>query len=168
MKIIIRNVLLLLFFSQYCLGQSKVETINESWVNLKNILQKRTDLSQSMTNLLSQSKTVDKVQLKNTNTAAEDLATCLKQTKIIDSVSLRKIQVKNNLLTKVLTKTMINLVEDTIFKKREDVLELFSQLEGTENRIAYEIIKYNQKCKENHRFDLIYQEPVREAPKVIF
>ena len=89
MKHIFRIFVSLIFISQSCFGQDTTALINSNWTNLKTRLQRRTDIIFNLTTVLSKSKKIDKVELKNLKTYAIDLFNHVDTLTFKDSLSFR-------------------------------------------------------------------------------
>ncbi len=158
-----------ILISQSCFGQDTTALINTSWTNLKTQLQRRTDLISNLTNVLSKSKKVDKVELKNSKTYSIDLFNYIDTLTFKDSLTISLANAKNNQLTQAISRTLVTLEKDIKFKNKNEVSGLLMQLEGCENRIALAKREYNEICKEYQRADLYFGNiQVDKAPEVKF
>ena len=150
------SLLLLVFTSHTCFGQDALSTLNSNWNSLKSQLQKQTVIANNLTDILSKSSKADKTQLKKAKTLGVDFIKFIDTLDSTDSLSLSLASDKNNQLTKVTERTIINLQNDPKFKNRADVNDLIMQLEGSANRVAAAKKEYNESCREFQRLDLLF------------
>lgn len=169
MKHFFRISVVLILISQNSFGQDTTALINSSWTNLKTQLQRRTNIISNLAAVLSKSKKVDKVELKNLKTYSIDLFNYVDTLTFKDSLSISLVNTKNNRLTQAVSRTLVALENDIKFKNKNEVSGLLMQLEGCENRIALAKREYNETCKEYQRPDLHFgNNQVEKAPEVKF
>ncbi|MCK9279861.1 MAG: LemA family protein [Melioribacteraceae bacterium] len=121
------------------------EGVKQSWSQVENQYQRRIDL---IPNLVSTVKGVANFE-KETYTAVTEARAKAGQTKIdasqlTDPVAFQKFQAAQDQLSGALSRLMVTVEAYPQLKANENFLQLQSQLEGTENRIAVERMKFNQ------------------------
>ena len=169
MKHFFRIFLSFILISQSCFGQDTTALINSNWTNLKTRLQRRTDIIFNLTTVLSKSKKVDKVELKNLKTYSIDLFNHVDTLTFKDSLSISLANTKNNRLTQAISRTLVTLENDMKFKNKNEVSTLLMQLEDCENQIALARLQYNETCKKYERAYLYFDDnKVDNAPEVKF
>ena len=157
MKLFLPFIIIVFFLSsQNSFGQDTTTSIIKSWAILKTQLQRRTDIVINLTNTLTKSNKVDKKELAKSKKFATDIFKYLDTLKQFDSLSISVTMKKNSKLTKSLTKTIASLENDKKFNIRNDIINHYAQLEGTENRIALARREYNETCKTFNRLDLLF------------
>jgi hypothetical protein len=132
-------------------------------------LQRRTGIAGNLAVFLSQSTIVDKEQLGNSKLFAIDLYKYLDTLTFKDSLSISFASDKNSRLTQALARILITLENDKKLRSDNQLLGLFMQLEGCENKIALAKQAYNEACKKYKRIDLLFDsDNVEEGPEVKF
>ena len=123
---------------------SKEETVNQSWANVQNVYQRRSDL---IPNLVATVKGVANFE-KSTLTAvieARAKATSVNiNPKNLDEASLQKFQAAQDGLSSALSRLMVVVERYPELKATQNFAELQAQLEGTENRITVERRNFNE------------------------
>ncbi len=123
---------------------TKEETVNQSWANVQNVYQRRSDL---IPNLVATVKGVANFE-KSTLTAvieARAKATSVNiNPKNLDEASLQKFQSAQDGLSSALSRLMVVVERYPELKATQNFAELQAQLEGTENRITVERRNFNE------------------------
>lgn len=123
---------------------TKEETVNQSWANVQNVYQRRSDL---IPNLVATVKGVANFE-KSTLTAvieARAQATSVNiNPKNLDEASLQKFQSAQDGLSSALSRLMVVVERYPELKATQNFAELQAQLEGTENRITVERRNFNE------------------------
>jgi LemA protein len=146
--------LLILFFSQNTYGQDTTTSIIKSWTVLKTQLQRRNTIVINLTNILPNSSKGDRKHLAKSKMYAREFFKYLDTLKRFDSLTIAATKEKNNTLSQSLSKTLLAYEKYGKFKQSDVVMNLISQLEGTENRISLARREHNETCKTFNRFDL--------------
>jgi len=140
---------------------SKEETVNQSWANVQNVYQRRSDL---IPNLVATVKGVANFE-KSTLTAvieARAKATSVNiNPKNLDEASLQKFQAAQDGLSSALSRLMVVVERYPELKATQNFAELQAQLEGTENRITVERRNFNEAAQ-------AYNTYLRRFPNSIF
>jgi hypothetical protein len=148
-------------------GQDSLN-ISQNWINLKQQIKNKTEITLDLTEELSKSKKIDKVELQNVIVSANNLKSICESTVLNKSV-VNSIYEKNSQLNTYLVHSLVNLEYDSKLKKKEEVLSLTDQLQMVETKICIESNKYNQRCKDLKMEELIFQSKCEnEPPKVEF
>jgi LemA protein len=140
---------------------TKEETVNQSWANVQNVYQRRSDL---IPNLVSTVKGVANFE-KSTLTAvieARAKATSVNiNPKNLDEASLQKFQSAQDGISSALSRLMVVVERYPELKATQNFSELQAQLEGTENRITVERRNFNESAQ-------AYNTYLRRFPTSIF
>jgi len=140
---------------------TKEETVNQQWANVENVYQRRADL---IPNLVATVKGVANFE-KSTLTAvieARAKATSVSiNPKNLDEASMQRFQQAQDGLSSSLARLMVVVERYPELKATQNFMELQAQLEGTENRIAVERMKFNEVAQ-------VYNAYLRQFPAVIF
>jgi LemA protein len=140
---------------------TKEETVNQSWANVQNVYQRRSDL---IPNLVATVKGVANFE-KGTLTAvieARAKATSVNiNPKNLDEASLQKFQSAQDGLSSALSRLMVVVERYPELKATQNFAELQAQLEGTENRITVERRNFNEAAQ-------AYNTYLRRFPNSIF
>lgn len=148
-------------------GQDSLK-ISQNWTNLKQQIKYKTEITLDLTEELSKSKKIDKVELQKVIVSANNLKSICENTVLNKSV-VNSIYDKNSQLNTYLVHSLVNLEYDSKLKKKEEVLSLTDQLQMAETQICIESNKYNQRCKDLKMEELIFQIKCEsEPPKVEF
>lgn len=121
------------------------EGVTQSWSQVENLYQRRVDL---IPNLVATVKGVAEFE-KETFTAVTEAragATSMKLTPemLNDPQAVAKFQSMQDNLSSALSRLLVTVENYPQLKANENFLQLQSQLEGTENRISVERMKFNQ------------------------
>jgi hypothetical protein len=88
----------------------------------------------------------------------------LKDKKAIQLAVEYNVNVESNL-----SLVLISIEQDTILVKSEEILDILTQIEGTENRIAVKKNVYNNLCTQSSNSDMKFDDSKQnEIPKVKF
>lgn len=129
---------------QYNTMIEKQEAVTAQWSQVENVYQRRSDL---IPNLVSTVKGYADFEQETLTAVIEARA---KATSVnvdaskLDASSIQNFQAAQDGLSSALSKLMVVVERYPDLKANQNFLELQSQLEGTENRIAVERKKYNE------------------------
>ena len=154
-------LLILLGAGSYNSMVDKQEGVTKAWSNVENQYQRRTDLIPNLVNTVKGYATHEKSTLEGV-VAARSKATQI--TIDPDKLSPEKLQAYQKAqgdVTTALGKLLAITENYPALKANENFLELQSQLEGTENRIAVERGRFNELAKE-------YNAYIRKFPRNMF
>lgn len=132
---------------QYNTMVEKQEAVTAQWSQVENVYQRRADL---IPNLVSTVKGYADFEQKTLTAVIEARA---KATSVnvdpskLDASSIQQFQSAQDGLSSALSRLMVVVERYPDLKANQNFLELQSQLEGTENRIAVERRKYNESAQ---------------------
>lgn len=160
----LRNLLLIILFIPFLSScgyntmVEKQEEVDAQWANVENAYQRRADLIPNLVNTVKGYASHEKETLKEVIEArAKATATNIDASKL-DANALKQFQASQSGLTGALSKLMVVVEKYPDLKANTNFLALQDQLEGTENRIATERRRFNEKAKD-------YNQYVRKFPK---
>lgn len=123
---------------------TKEETVNQSWANVQNVYQRRSDL---IPNLVATVKGVANFEKSTLTAVIEARANASKvniNPKNLDEASLQKFQAAQDGISSSLSRLMVVVERYPELKATQNFAELQAQLEGTENRITVERRNFNE------------------------
>jgi LemA protein len=129
---------------QYNTMVEKQEAVTAQWSQVENVYQRRADL---IPNLVATVKGYADFERETLTAVIEARAKATSVTvdpSKLDASSIQKFQAAQDGLSSALSKLMVVVERYPDLKANQNFLQLQSQLEGTENRIAVERRKYNQ------------------------
>lgn len=139
------------------------EKVNESWSQVENVYQRRLDLIPNLVETVRgyaghERETLEAViQARANATKIGDQAL---QNALNDPQSFERFQQAQGALSSALSRLMVVVERYPDLKANQNFLELQSQLEGTENRIAVERRRFNEASK-------TYNVKIRRFPENI-
>lgn len=161
--IVIAVIILSIFFlfrNSYNSMVTMSESVSAQWSNVENQYQRRIDLIPNLVNTVKGYAAHEQQTLENVVNARAKAT----QTQInfdqLDEAALKKINNVQGELSSALSRLMAISENYPDLKANQNFLELQSQLEGTENRIAVERRKFNETVRS-------YNALVRQFPKNI-
>jgi len=140
---------------------TKEEVVNQAWANVENVYQRRLDL---IPNLVNTVKGVAKFEQQTLTAVIEARANATKvqiNPKNLDEGSIQKFQEAQNGVSSALGRLMVVVERYPELKATQNFSELQAQLEGTENRISVERMKFNEAAQ-------FYNTYLRRFPNSIF
>ncbi|MEI7500740.1 MAG: LemA family protein [Bacteroidota bacterium] len=140
---------------------TKEEGVNQAWANVENVYQRRLDL---IPNLVNTVKGVAKFEQQTLTAVIEARAKATSvqiNPKNLDEGSLQKFQEAQNGVSSALGRLMVVVEKYPELKATQNFSELQAQLEGTENRITVERMKFNESAQ-------AYNTYLRRFPNSIF
>jgi LemA protein len=162
--LVVVGALLLLVFNgcgSYNNMVSKQEATSSAWSQVENVYQRRLDL---IPNLVATVKGVANFEQKTLTDVINARASATQMKVDASKLSpeqIEKFQASQGQLSQALGRLMVVAEQYPQLKATQNFLELQSQLEGTENRIAVERQKFNDIVKD-------YNTYVRKFPQVIY
>jgi LemA protein len=147
--VILAIALLGFFLPRYNAMVKADETVTESWAQVENVYQRRLDL---IPNLVETVKGVANFE-RETYTAVSEARAKAGQVKVgadmlEDPAALQRFQAVQGEVSSALSRLLVTVERYPELKANQNFLELQSQLEGTENRIAVERRRFNDKARE--------------------
>ncbi len=140
---------------------TKEEGVNQAWANVENVYQRRLDL---IPNLVNTVKGVAKFEQQTLTAVIEARAKATSvqiNPKNLDEGSLQKFQEAQNGVSSALGRLMVVVEKYPELKATQNFSELQAQLEGTENRITVERMKFNEAAQ-------TYNTYLRRFPNSMF
>jgi len=140
---------------------TKDQVVQQQWAQVENVYQRRSDL---IPNLVNTVKGVANFEQKTLTDVIEARAQATKVTispKNLDEASLQKFQAAQDNLGSTLSRLMMVTENYPQLKATQNFSELQAQLEGTENRITVERMKFNEVVQD-------YNIQVKRFPSNIF
>jgi LemA protein len=131
---------------------AKEEGVNQQWANVENVYQRRSDL---IPNLVSTVKGVANFEQKTLTDVIEARAKATSvqiNPKNLDEASLQQFQGAQDNLSSSLARLMVVVEAYPQLKATQNFSELQAQLEGTENRISVERMKFNEVAQAYNTF----------------
>jgi len=123
------------------------EGVNSQWANVENVYQRRADLIPNLVNTVKGYATHEEKTLTEVIEArAKATQTTIDPTKLTDE-NIAAFQKAQDGLSGALNKLMVSVEQYPDLKASQNFLDLQSQLEGTENRIAVERRTFNEKAQ---------------------
>lgn len=123
----------------------KQETVNQAWAQVENQYQRRADLVPNLVNTVKGAANFEKETLTNV-IEARSKATSIQISAgdLNDPQKLARFQQAQQQLSGALSRLMVTVERYPELKANQNFLALQDQLEGTENRITTERMRFNQ------------------------
>ena len=131
--------------------------VNEKWAQVQNVYQRRADLIPNLVETVKGFAAQEKTVLEEV-TRARASAGSIKATPELlnDPAAFKKFQDAQNQLGGALSRLLITVERYPELKSNQNFLALQSQLEGTENRITVERMRFNEAVRDyNTRIKLM-------------
>lgn len=139
------------------------ENVKAKWSQVENVYQRRADLIPNLVNTVKGYASHERETLEGVIEArakATQISGDALKNVINDPQAFQKFQESQSALSSALSKLMVVVERYPDLKANQNFLELQSQLEGTENRIAVERKRYNEAAQE-------FNVSVRKFPGVM-
>lgn len=161
--IILVFVLLLVFpaISTYNGLVSRQEAVSAQWAQVENVYQRRADLIPNLVETVKGYANFEKQTLTDVIEARSKATQVTINPEKLDENSLKSFEQAQGNLSSALSRLMVVVERYPDLKANQNFLELQSQLEGTENRITVERMKFNESAQG-------YNTYIRKFPKNIF
>jgi LemA protein len=140
---------------------SAEEGVNQAWANVENVYQRRSDLIPNLVNTVKGVANFEQKTLTDVIEARAKATSVQINPKNLDENSLQKFQEAQNGVSSALGRLMVVVEQYPQLKATQNFMELQAQLEGTENRISVERMKFNESAK-------AYNTYLRRFPANIF
>ena len=157
-------LLLLLMFNgcgSYNSMVSKQEAVSQGWSQVENVYQRRMDLIPNLVNTVKGVANFEQKTLTDVIQARANASSIKVDASKLSPDQISKFQASQGELSQALGRLMVVAEQYPQLKATQNFLELQSQLEGTENRIAVERQKFNEVVMD-------YNSYVRKFPQVIY
>lgn len=162
--LVILGAFLLLIFNgcgSYNNMVSKQEATSAAWGQVENVYQRRLDLIPNLVNTVKGVANFEQKTLTDVINARASASQMKVDASKLSPEQIQKFQSSQGELSQALGRLMMVAEQYPQLKATQNFLELQSQLEGTENRIAVERQKFNEIVKD-------YNTYVRKFPQVIY
>lgn len=137
------------------------QSVKSNWSQVENVYQRRADLIPNLVNTVKGYAKHEKQTLTEVIEARSKATSTSINANNLSSAEMQKFQQAQSGLSSALSKLMVVVEKYPDLKANQNFLELQSQLEGTENRIAVERRKFNQSVQ-------IYNTFIKQFPKNIY
>lgn len=132
---------------------AKEEGVNGAWAQVENVYQRRLDLVPNLVETVKGYAAHEKETLQNVVNARAKVSQMTPSPAIInDPALLAKFQEAQTALTSSLSRLLVVVEKYPDLKASQNFLALQTQLEGTENRITVERMRFNEAAKEFNAF----------------
>lgn len=162
--LVIAGALLLLLFNgcgSYNNMVNKQEATSSAWSQVENVYQRRLDLIPNLVNTVKGVANFEQKTLTDVINARASASQIKVDASKLSTEQIQKFQSSQGELSQALGRLMVVAEQYPQLKATQNFLELQSQLEGTENRIAVERQKFNDIVKD-------YNSYIRSFPQVIY
>ncbi len=138
------------------------EAVNQSWSQVENQYQRRTDLIPNLVNTVKGYANFEKSVLIGVTEARSKVSQMTVTKDVLDDPqAFQKFQAVQGNLSNALSRLLVTVENYPDLKANENFLQLQAQLEGTENRIAVERRKFNLSVQ-------TYNTAIKRFPGSIF
>lgn len=159
--VVVLGLLVLSGFRGYNGMVTRSEKVGEQWSNVENVYQRRADLIPNLVNTVKGYADFESKTLTAVIEARNQAAKIEINAENLDAASMQKFQEAQAGLGSALSRLMVVVEQYPNLKANQNFLDLQSQLEGTENRIATERRKFNETARDYNTF-------IRMFPKNIW
>ncbi len=146
--LVVAFILYRVFAGTYNSMVEKEETVSESWSQVENVYQRRADLIPNLVNTVKGYADFEQETLTGVIEARAKATSVNVDASNLDENSIQKFQQAQQGLTSALSRLMVVVERYPDLKANQGFLQLQSQLEGTENRIAVERRRFNEQVKD--------------------
>ena len=137
------------------------EAVTASWAQVENVYQRRADLIPNLVNTVKGYADFEKSTLTQVIEARAKATSINISAENLNDQTLSQFQQAQDGLSSALARLMVVVEKYPDLKANQNFLELQSQLEGTENRIANERMKFNETTR-------AYNVYIRRFPAMFF
>lgn len=146
----ILGVLLLLYMffgGRYNSMVQKDEAVIAQWANVESVYQRRADLIPNLVSTVKGYASHEKEVLTGVIEARSKATSINIDPSKLDAASMQKFSEAQSGLSSALSRLLVTVERYPDLKANQNFLELQAQLEGTENRIAVERMRFNEVIK---------------------
>ncbi|MBW6481469.1 MAG: LemA family protein [Vicingaceae bacterium] len=140
---------------------TKDEAVDGQWAQVENVYQRRADLIPNLVSTVKGYAAHEKETLEGVVNARAKATSTTINADNLDAAALQKFQAAQDGLSSALSRLMVVVEKYPDLKANQNFLELQAQLEGTENRIANERMKFNESAKDFNTY-------IRKFPKNLY
>jgi LemA protein len=162
--LVILGALLLLVFNgcgSYNNMVTKQEATSSAWSQVENVYQRRLDLIPNLVNTVKGVANFEQKTLTDVINARASASQIKVDASKLSPDQIQKFQSSQGELSQALGRLMVVAEQYPQLKATQNFLELQSQLEGTENRIAVERQKFNEIVQD-------YNAYIRRFPQIMY
>ncbi|GAB6278151.1 MAG TPA: LemA family protein [Bacteroidales bacterium] len=134
------------------------ENVNAQWANVENVYQRRADLIPNLVNTVKGYANFEQKTITDVIEARAKATSVNINPETLNEANLQEFQNAQEQLSSALSRLMVVVERYPELKANQNFLELQSQLEGTENRIAVERRKFNEMAQS-------YNKRIRTFPR---
>jgi LemA protein len=125
------------------------QNVNEKWAQVQNVYQRRADLIPNLVETVKGFATQERTVLEEVTRARASASSIQATPELInDPAAFKKFQDAQNQLTGALSRLLVTVERYPDLKSNQNFLALQSQLEGTENRITVERMRFNEAARD--------------------
>lgn len=139
----------------------KSEAVEGQWAQVENVYQRRADLIPNLVNTVKGYADFEKETLTEVIEARSKATSIQVDASDLNPESIAKFQAAQSNLSGALSKLLVTVERYPDLKANQNFLELQTQLEGTENRISTERMRFNETTKD-------YNTYIKQLPRVIY
>ncbi|HPR31126.1 MAG TPA: LemA family protein [Prolixibacteraceae bacterium] len=123
------------------------EGVSAQWSQVENVYQRRADLIPNLVNTVKGYAEHERETLEGVINARAKATSVTVDPSKMDAASLQKFQAAQSELSSALSRLMVVVEQYPNLKANENFMNLQAQLEGTENRITVERMKFNESAQ---------------------
>jgi LemA protein len=125
------------------------QSVNEKWAQVQNVYQRRADLIPNLVETVKGFAAQEKTVLEEVTRARASVGSIKATPELLnDPANFKKFQDAQNQLGGALSRLLVTVERYPELKSNQNFLALQSQLEGTENRIAVERMRFNEAVRD--------------------
>jgi len=140
---------------------NKQESVSAAWGQVENVYQRRMDLIPNLVNTVKGVANFEQKTLTDVIQARASASQIKVDASNLSPEQIQKFQASQTGLSQALGRLMVVSEQYPQLRATQNFMELQSQLEGTENRIAVERQKFNEIVKD-------YNSYIRKFPQVLY
>ncbi len=145
-------LLVIVSISKYNSLVAKEEKVEQAWSQVENVYQRRLDLIPNLVNTVKGYAAHEKETLEGVIEARSKATSVTIDPTNLDANSIQQFEAAQQGLTQALSKLMVVVERYPELKANQNFLELQSQLEGTENRIAVERKRFTETVQDYNTY----------------
>ena len=139
---------------------TKSENVKEKWSQVENVYQRRADLIPNLVNTVKGYAAHEKETLEGVIQARAKATSVNIDAGSLNAQNLQAFQSAQAGLSQALSKLMVVVERYPDLKANQNFLELQSQLEGTENRIAIERKRFNEETRKYNTYIKLFPKNI--------
>ena len=125
------------------------QSVNEKWAQVQNVYQRRADLIPNLVETVKGFAAQEKTVLEEVTRARASVGSIKATPELLnDPANFKKFQDAQNQLGGALSRLLVTVERYPELKSNQNFLALQSQLEGTENRITVERMRFNEAVRD--------------------